>query len=183
MVLCDELMLAGQRGAMMTGFLRVLLLSICACASAAQAQTLQKPTGAVILAVTGKISIKNSPDAALFDRKMLEEIGMHSTRTKTPWTDGVSTFEGPLGRDVLSVVGAKGSNMHITALNDFAADLPVTDFTENDVILALKLNGEYLQVRDKGPIFVIYPFDDVPSLYNEVTFAKSVWQVKTITVE
>jgi hypothetical protein len=51
------------------------------------------------------------------------------------------------------------------------------------VILALKKNGAYLPVRNQGPIFVIYPFDLNPGLYNEVYFSRSVWQVKSIEVQ
>ena len=36
------------------------------------------------------------------------------------------------------------------------------------MILALKADGEYLRVRDKGPIVVIYPFDQNPDLKNRI---------------
>ena len=35
---------------------------------------------------------------------------------------------------------------------------------------------------DKGPLFVIYPFDLDSNLYNEVIFGRSVWQVASVTV-
>ena len=147
------------------------------------AQTLPTPTGRVILTVTGEIGVTNSPAGAVFDKKMLEDLGLHVTKTKTPWTDGQPVFEGPLARDVLKAVGATGKTLKVTALNDYSAEVPVSDMEEFDVILAMKMNGKDMRIRDKGPIFVIYPFDDVPSLYTEVIFNRSVWQVKSITVE
>ena len=39
-----------------------------------------------------------------------------------------------------------------------------------------------MAVREKGPLFVIYPFDADPSLFNEKYFNRSVWQVKAIEV-
>ena len=39
-----------------------------------------------------------------------------------------------------------------------------------------------MSVRDKGPIFVIYPFDEAPELYNETYFGRSVWQAVSVEV-
>ncbi|WVT76298.1 hypothetical protein QM996_29310 (plasmid) [Sinorhizobium chiapasense] len=49
--------------------------------------------------------------------------------------------------------------------------------------MALKQDGRYMEVADKGPLFVIYPFDDKPELKSEIYFSRSVWQVRTITIE
>jgi hypothetical protein len=56
------------------------------------------------------------------------------------------------------------------------------DIKDYPVILATRVDGEELSVRDKGPLFVIYPFDEHPDLYNEVIFSRSVWQVASLTV-
>jgi hypothetical protein len=91
-------------------------------------------------------------------------------------------FEGPLGSAFLDAVGAKGDTLLITALNDYTAEVPIEDFRKWPVILATRMNGEPMPVREKGPIFVIYPFDADPALYNELYFNRSVWQVKSIEV-
>lgn len=39
-----------------------------------------------------------------------------------------------------------------------------------------------MSVRDKGPLFLIYPFDDNPDLFDEVYFGRSVWQIAQIVV-
>jgi hypothetical protein len=50
------------------------------------------------------------------------------------------------------------------------------------VILAIKRNGEYMSVRDKGPLFVIYPYDSSPDLKSQTYYARSAWQVAKIDV-
>ena len=146
-------------------------------------QSLPIPTGPVILSISGNIEHTNRAGGADFDREMLEAMAAHTVRTKTPWTDGVGRFEGPLGRSILEVVGANGRTMRVTALNDYAADVPISDFEDYNVILAMRLDGRTLSVREKGPLFVIYPFDDEPSLVNEKIFSRSVWQVKSIEIQ
>ncbi len=46
----------------------------------------------------------------------------------------------------------------------------------------MKLNDQPMSVRDKGPLFLVYPFDLNPELYNEKYFSRSVWQIKEIEV-
>ncbi|WP_198038335.1 molybdopterin-dependent oxidoreductase [Skermanella stibiiresistens] len=149
----------------------------------ALAGTLAAPAGPVVLTVTGKIDNTNAPSAAQFDLAMLEALPGRVARVTTPWAEGVNDFKGPLTRALLEAVGARGTKLKVTALNDYSAEVPFEDFMKFDVILAVKKNDAYLPVRNQGPIFVIYPFDTTPNLYNEVYFGRSVWQVKSIEVQ
>ncbi len=150
---------------------------------AASAGELAKPTGPVVLTVTGAIANTNADGAAEFDLAMLEALPGRKAVVETPWYEGSVTFEGPLGRAVLEAVGATGTTLTVAALNDYAAEVPVEDFTGRDTILATRLGGAPMSVRDKGPLFLIYPFDLEPGLANEKYFSRSVWQIKTIAVE
>lgn len=143
---------------------------------------LSTPQGPPILTVGGSISQTNAGATAVFDLAMLEALPGRVTETETPWTKGRTRFEGPLGSALLDAVGARGTTLHVVALNDYAVDLPVEDFRKWPVILAVRKDGRPMAVRDKGPIFVVYPFDVDPSLYNERIFSRSAWQVKSIEV-
>ncbi len=163
-----------MRKALMGGLLLLFL--------AGSGHALEGPTGPVILTVSGNIGVTNAGDEAHFDREMLESLEQHTTRTHTPWHDGRVTFTGPLGRDVLDAVGAQGNMLRVTALNDYGANVPVADLMEYDVILAMTLDGAPLRVRDQGPLFIIYPFDEFPELLTEKVMTRSVWQVVHIDV-
>lgn len=146
-------------------------------------EPLAQPTGPVILEVSGKITNTNRGDRAVFDRRMLEALPQRTTVTKTPWTDSSIRFRGPLGRALLERVGARGDTLEVTALNDYTSTIPAEDFHKYPVILALRKNGDYMRIREHGPIFIVYPFDEYPDLMNEVIFLRSVWQVKAIRVK
>lgn len=161
----------------------LLLLSMAVVAPWAAAESLPRPEGPIILTVEGDITNTNHGDQAVFDRAMLESLGMVTVRTSTPWTDGVTEFEGPLGRSLLAAVGAGEGTLIVRALNDYSANVPVADFYKYQVILAMKMNGAYMRVRDKGPLFVIYPFDSSSELNTEVIHNRSVWQVKSIRID
>ena len=147
------------------------------------AASLPAPTDKPILTVTGKITVTNKDGTAQFDRAMLEALGQTSFSTSTPWYKEPVKFEGvPLAK-LLDVVGATGDRIVSVALNDYSAEMPMEDARKFGVILALKRDGEYMTVRDKGPLFIIYPFDSNPDLKVQKYYSRSVWQVARIEVK
>ncbi len=144
---------------------------------------LARPAGTVVVTVTGAIRHTNRDKAAVFDLDMLEALPQRTLRTATPWHSGVVAFTGPTGVAFLDAVGATGQTLVIAALNDYKVRVPVQDLRQHGVVLATRLNGERMRVRDKGPLFLIYPFDDDPALKSEAYFNRSIWQIKTIHVE
>ncbi len=149
---------------------------------AAAATDLSKPAGKVILTVTGKIGATNDGETAIFDRAMLEAMPQHSFTTKTPWYSGPETFEGVLMSDLLRRLECTGSNLLAIALNDYSSQIPVDDFAHYGVILAIKRDGKYMPVRDKGPLFIIYPFDSDSSLKSQKFYGRSAWEVSRIVI-
>lgn len=153
-----------------------LVLSLLA-APAALPVGLGAPEGRVILTVTGAAEAAGDDGAVSFDLPMLEGIAGRETTTQTPWYDEVHTFTGPLLSEVVAAVGAEGRDLRVQALNGYEAIIPAADIATLPIILATRIDGEALSVRDKGPVFVVYPFDLGPQLYNETYFSRSVWQV------
>ncbi len=160
----------------------VALIAAALFTTTALSSELAQPSGPVLLTINGDIANTNADDTAQFDLGMLDALQQRTTTTKTPWYDGEQSFSGPIVQALLDAVGAHGTIVTVHALNDYSADIPIEDFKANPVILASRLAGETLSVRDKGPLFVIYPFELDPSLYNEVYFGRSVWQITSITV-
>lgn len=146
------------------------------------AEKLEAPAGEVILTIDGNIENGNADGKAVFDLAMLDALPQRTTKTLTPWYNGEQSFSGPVIKLLLDSVGAHGTMVTVRALNDYSAEIPMEDFIANPVILASRLDGDTLSVRDKGPLFVVYPFEFDSTLYNEVYFGRSVWQVASITV-
>jgi len=146
------------------------------------ARALDAPAGLVVLTVSGRVRSPNRGDHADFDMAMLERLPQQSFSTRTPWYTQPRKFTGPLLREVLAVAGAQGSTLRARALNDYWVDLPFDDAQRHDPILARLLDDKPMAVRDKGPLFLIYPFDARPELRNTVYFSRSAWQLRTIEV-
>lgn len=150
--------------------------------SSSRADDLPAPTGKVILTISGAITRHNRGSVAVFDRSMLEALGSNSFETRSPWYSGPSQFSGVLMRTLLQKVGASGETLVVTALNDYTTQIPLADFTRYDVLLALKRDGNYMPVSDKGPLFIVYPYDSDPELRRQTYYSRSAWQVSEMQV-
>lgn len=157
----------------------VVLLAI----SPVRAGELPAPNGPVILTVDGAIANHNGDGIARFDMEMLTALGVHKIVTETSWTEGKVEFEGVLARAVMAAVGANGTSVKAFAINDYHSDVPVSNFDDYDVILAFAMNGKALTRRDKGPLWIIYPWDDHPELNEQSIIRQSVWLLKHLTVQ
>lgn len=161
----------------------VLALAVTAALSAKLfAQELAEPSGTVLLTLGGKLRRTNQGERAAFDMAMLESLPQHSFTTKTPWFAQPRKFTGPLLRELFSSVGAQGQTLRVMALNDYRIDIPFDDVRRFDVVLARLLDDRPMTVREKGPLFMVYPFDSNPALRNALYYSRSVWQLKAIDI-
>ncbi len=151
--------------------------------STAKADELPVPAGKPILTISGDIAQKNVGDTAQFDRAMLEKLGLVTIETTTPWYQGPMKFEGVPMDKLMADVGAKGQRVVAYALNDYTTEIPMEDFSKHHAILALKRNGEYMPIKDKGPLFVVYPYDSEPELKSQIFYSRSAWQVARLVVK
>ncbi|MBZ0057682.1 molybdopterin-dependent oxidoreductase [Leclercia adecarboxylata] len=160
----------------------VMLLSLVV-ATQVWAGELPKPEGKVLLTLSGNIQNTNADGKAVFDIASLEKLGLVSFQTTSPWYNGRTTFTGVPLRKLMEYVGAKGSIVKVIALNDYTTVIPLNDFNKYNVILALKVNGEYMRIRDKGPLFIVYPYDSMPELNSQIFYSRSAWQVSKMNIE
>jgi hypothetical protein len=82
----------------------------------------------------------------------------------------------------MDYVGAKGTVVKVTALNDYTTVIPLSDFKNYNVILAFKINGNIcvsvIKVHSS-----LYPYDSLPELNNQIYYSRSAWQVSRMSIE
>ena len=165
-------------------FLRLFtLITLLALISLANADSLAKPTGKVLLTISGDIELTNSASGAQFDYDMLEDLGFVDKKIATEWTGLDSVFTGVLARDVINLVGAKGTWVRAVAANDYSVNLPLTDLTRFETLLALSENGERMTLRDKGPLWLLYPNDSRPEVADYEIAKRMIWQLKSLQIQ
>ena len=160
----------------------VLLLTLIAGATFASADEYAAPQGEVILTVSGDIAQTNVNDTLQFDYEMLGALDDTIIETSTIWTDGVRRFQGVSLNVLIDLLDVKDGSLRATAINDYAVQIPVSDATPDGPILAYLVDDQKMSVREKGPLWVIYPYDRGPEFRSEVIFSRSIWQLDRIEV-
>ncbi|MBF9198136.1 hypothetical protein [Microvirga terrestris] len=146
------------------------------------AEPLPMPKGPVVLTVSGKIEQTNGGGVALFDMAMLEALGKASFSTRWELSEVPQLFEGVPLRALLERVGAQGKSLRASALNDYVAVIPTEDL-KFEPIIATKVEGRMLTIRDKGPLWIAYPRDLHKVLQDSRYDARWVWQLNKLHVE
>lgn len=114
--------------------------------------------------------------------RSIDKMPQTSISTSTPWHRGVTTFSGVLLKDLLAAVNMTGSKLRIIALNDYEVEASIPDLVNADALLATRQNGEAMAVSDKGPLFIIFPFDSRSELQHQRYYSRAVWQISEIDV-
>ena len=168
----------------MSRFLLATLILIMASASGFAADKLPAPQEAVVLTIEGSIAKSNTADGkAQFDFKMLKDLGVRSFKTKTPWIEGISEFNGVRMSGLMKAVGATGQYIEAFAADGYSNEVPIQDFETYNVLLVIFMNGRMLENEDKGPLWIVYPFDAHPEIDIDDKSAHAVWQLTRIVVK
>ena len=146
--------------------------------TAAQAVSLGAPVTGPILTISGKIRASN----AVFDMPSLVAFGLSGFQTDTPWYKGKTSFQGVLLDVLMRHVGCYGTMVRAYALDDYFVEIPVDDFRLYGTLLAVKRDGDYMPIDDKGPLWVMYPFDSRSVLQQNLYYGRCVWQLQQLEV-
>lgn len=150
--------------------------------SGASGEGMDAPTGGVLLTVSGEITAMNADQSLVLDRELLMALPVTTFETSTIWTDGVHSFHGVSFADLVAEIGAEGATLLATAINDYTVEIPASDAVEGGPIIAYLMDGEEMSVRDKGPLWVIYPYDSDAAYQSELVYSRSIWQLDRLEV-
>ncbi|MWB77284.1 molybdopterin-dependent oxidoreductase [Pseudooceanicola sp. 216_PA32_1] len=138
---------------------------------------LPRASGPVILTIT-----KNGEETAALDRQGLEGLPVSDFTTTTIWTDGPQTFRGVRLAALLERLEVRDGTLSLVAANGYAIRIAVADIRPDGALLAYQRNGAPMSLRDKGPLWLVYPYDSDPSFRTEVKYANSIWQLDQIDI-
>jgi hypothetical protein len=112
----------------------------------------------------------------------LDALPQITFTTTTIWTDDAVMFQGPSLHDVLAASGTSGQKLTLTALNDYAIEMPAPENAASYPIVATRMNGQTMPVRGMGPFWIVYPYDSDLLYRSEEIYSRSIWQLDRIRV-
>lgn len=167
-------------------YLRPLMYTLAALLIGASSDAHEHQQGPVLLTVSVPNSTQTDPQAdpqeIRLDRETLMGFPATTYYTTTIWTDGPQKFTGVLIKTLLDELGQPVRAITAHALNDYFALIPQEDITLSGALIAYSRNDTPMPVRDNGPLWIVYPFDDDDTFVTEQHFTRSVWQLTHINI-
>ena len=139
-------------------------------------------SGEVVLTIDGAVTAPSESGFTL-DMDRLKALPQVTFSTTTIWTEGTLEFTGVPLKTLVEQAGGSGSVVVAEALNGYAVDIPIDALEDNAPIIAYLIDGQPFSRRDKGPLWVVYPYDLDEKYKSEVTYAYSIWQLQRLTVK
>jgi len=164
-------------------FLVSALCSMMLVVQPAAGQTLAVPSSKVMLTISGEIEQANAPDGVQFDLEMLKKFPIRDIATTTYWHEGIQHFKGVSAIAVLEAAGLTGNSITATAEDNYSVDISLEELKSFDPIFALELNGVDLQEEAEGPVWLIFPYDEMTPEERERYTAWSIWALQRIKVQ
>lgn len=158
------------------------LLLVIAMSTSTLAEGIAALEGDALLTVSGDITVTNGGETLVMDRTALMALPATTFETSTIWTEGVHSFTGVSLADLATELGLEEGQILATAINDYTVEIPLSDAVEGGPIIAYLMDGAEMSVRDKGPLWVIYPYDSDADYRSEVIYSRSIWQLDRVEI-
>lgn len=122
----------------------------------------------------------NQPAPIKLSLDQIKAMGRTEIATTTPWTDGVQHFTGITGAEFVKSLKVSGAAVTAIAANDYQVTIPWDVLASDSTLIAYERNGAPMSVRDKGPLWVVFPFDS-DSKYLTATYKSySIWSLTSV---
>ncbi|WP_299644061.1 molybdopterin-dependent oxidoreductase [uncultured Ruegeria sp.] len=133
--------------------------------------------------MTLEVTTSGSNSATVeFSLQDLDAMDQVTFSTSTIWTDDEATFSGVPLKALLTELNTDGTSIEMVALNDYKVTMPLAELENDAPIIATRMDGETMSVRDKGPYWVVFPYDQDPKYRAETIYTFSIWQLKQLKV-
>lgn len=116
---------------------------------------------------------------SLDDLDALRQVAFETT---TIWTDGFTTFSGVPLMELMTRFETEGETVEMSALNDYTVSMPIAEIEADVPIVATRMDGKPMSVRDKGPFWIVFPYDSDDKYQTEVVYSRSIWQLKSLKI-
>lgn len=134
----------------------------------------------VSVAAETLLTVTHNGEVQTYDMDDLQAMGATTFETETIWTEGAQSFTGVPLANLVADLDLDDGVLLASAINDYTVEIPVSDAVEGGPIIAYLNNAEPMSVRDKGPLWIVYPYDSNPDYQSELVYSRSIWQLDRI---
>lgn len=138
----------------------------------------------VVLTVSGLLADSADQQGSVtFSIDTLRALPAQNFTTSTIWTEGQHDFTGvSLSALLASLPPAETPARALSAVaeNNYAVSIPLPATNDPYPIVAYEMDHAPMSLRNKGPLWIVYPYDSDRKYQTETTYSQSVWQLVKI---
>lgn len=119
----------------------------------------------------------------VFSAKQLAELPQKTFKTKHTWAAEAQEFTGPLLADVVKLICPSAREIYLRSLDQYSVMVNLPKVAKYEAILALKIDGKPLTIREKGPIWVMINTDgyNLPLRSLDVMLVWQLYYIRVLT--
>ncbi|MGO5000630.1 molybdopterin-binding protein [Oceanisphaera sp. W20_SRM_FM3] len=139
----------------------------------------------VILSVYGAIELDEGEYQRLdFTLSELQALPQAQIITAHPWSAQAQHYKGVDLTALLKLLFANRqiNSLNLEGLNGFSMALEWSKISDFSPILAWQENEKLMSRRNKGPLWLMLPYDQAPKMQQANFLHYMVWQLRTIRV-
>ena len=133
-----------------------------------------------LLSIT--INVNDDARITLTDEDLLA-LPQVTIETSTPWDKEAITFSGPTLKALLTQNNIFEGELNLYASNRYQIQIPWEYIEDTSPIIANRMNGSPFSRRERGPLWLIFPFDSDDRYRGYEVSAMSIWQLISIEID
>lgn len=128
------------------------------------------------------ITINDHARITVTDEDLLD-LPQVTIETSTPWDEEVITFSGPTLKALLTRYNITEGELNLYASNRYQIQIPWDYIEDTSPIIANRMNGSPFSRRQRGPLWLIFPFDSDDRYRSYEVSAMSIWQLISMEID
>lgn len=127
--------------------------------------------------------VKNGEHEIGFSLEDFRKYKKYNIETTTRWSNGEKIKY--TGVRLIDILG-KTENFHFVyayGFNNYVSVIPIEKIVKYNPIIAFMANEKIISVKEKGPLWIIFPYDKHPELQTHIAEAWYVWHLNKILLK
>ncbi|WP_269583727.1 hypothetical protein [Roseibium sp. Sym1] len=114
----------------------------------------------------------------------IEKAGLHEIEAFNPYEKRSDTYTGVWMQDFVAAFGTVDTSTLITrAIDDYEITFGKEEWQNLRILIATRVNGEYIDFDGKGPMRIIFPDFDENLEAHRINLPKWTWMITEIAME
>lgn len=128
-------------------------------------------SGALLEQIPKRMSVRQIEQLA-----PLAEVTMYD-----PWDKRTERYQGILMNEFVRKLGQPGiKELLLSAIDEYQVTFHENEWQQFRIMIVTRVNGEYLSVREKGPMKIIFPDYEMSNKSYELNRPKWLWMINRI---